>query len=192
MSLILEALKKLERDKQVPERGFLVVGAGVWPARTRGPFWIKLAAVAIGFAAALVAFATWSARPRATSAARPAVAPAPLSAERPSSVLATRPQTVPAPVALPTAPPQSSSQRTAATPAKSVATATTTPAPEPSPASAPAYALQAISVQDGEPVAVINERIMREGDSFNGLRVVRIGETEVEVEVQGKKTVLRF
>jgi hypothetical protein len=191
MSLILEALKKLERDKQVPERGFLVVGAGGWPARTRGLLWIKLAAVAIGFAAALVAFATWSARPRTTAAARPAVAPAPLSAERPS-VLATRPHAVPAPVALPTAPPQSSSQRAAATPAKSVAAAPATPSPEPAPASAPAYALQAISVQDGEPVAVINERIMREGDSFNGLRVVRIGETEVEIEVQGKKSVLRF
>ena len=38
MSLIFEALKKLDREKQAPERGFLVVGSGAWGAGRRvGP-----------------------------------------------------------------------------------------------------------------------------------------------------------
>jgi len=31
-----------------------------------------------------------------------------------------------------------------------------------------------------------------EGDSFEGVRVIRIGEAEVEVEVRGERRVLRF
>ena len=44
--------------------------------------------------------------------------------------------------------------------------------------------LNAISQQDGQPVAVIDGRLVREGDSVDGVRVLRIGETEVEVEVR--------
>jgi hypothetical protein len=47
-------------------------------------------------------------------------------------------------------------------------------------------------VQDGHPVAVLNDRIVREGDSFEGVRVLRIGETEVEIEVKGERRVIRF
>jgi hypothetical protein len=41
-------------------------------------------------------------------------------------------------------------------------------------------------------VAVLNDRIVREGDSVDGVLVVRIGETEVEIEVKGKRRVIRF
>ena len=41
-------------------------------------------------------------------------------------------------------------------------------------------------------MAILNERLVREGDVFDGIRVIRIGETEVEVEVGGKRRVIRF
>jgi hypothetical protein len=52
--------------------------------------------------------------------------------------------------------------------------------------------LQAISERDGSPVALVNDRLVREGDSFDGVTVVRIGASEVEVEVRGRRRVLRF
>jgi hypothetical protein len=52
--------------------------------------------------------------------------------------------------------------------------------------------LQAIAERDGHPVALINDRLVREGDSFDGVTVVRIGTAEVEVEVRGQRRVLRF
>ncbi len=41
-------------------------------------------------------------------------------------------------------------------------------------------------------MALINDRLVFEGDSFDGVRVLHIGESEVEVEVKGQKKVLRF
>ncbi len=52
--------------------------------------------------------------------------------------------------------------------------------------------LMAISSQDGRPVAVIGGRLVHEDDRFEGVHVVRIGESEVEVEVRGHRRVLRF
>ena len=52
--------------------------------------------------------------------------------------------------------------------------------------------LTAISQRDGRPVALINDRLVFEGDGFEGVKVLRIRETEVEVEVRGVKRVLRF
>ena len=52
--------------------------------------------------------------------------------------------------------------------------------------------LNAISQREGRPVALINERLVFEGDSFDGIRVLRIGEAEVEVEIRGQRRVLRF
>jgi hypothetical protein len=52
--------------------------------------------------------------------------------------------------------------------------------------------LNAISRQDGHPVALLNDRLVREGDAFDGVRIVRIGETEVEIEVGGKRRVIGF
>ena len=63
------------------------------------------------------------------------------------------------------------------------------PAPTPRP---DGLRLTAISQRDGRPVALINDRLVFEGDSFDGVRVIRIGESEVEVEVRGERRVLRF
>ena len=54
------------------------------------------------------------------------------------------------------------------------------------------FQLQAISQRDGEPVAVINERLVREGDSFDGVRILKIGADHVEIEVRGHRRVVRF
>jgi hypothetical protein len=65
------------------------------------------------------------------------------------------------------------------------------PTPTPEPASTE-LRLHAISRQDDQPVAVLNDRLVREGDAFDGIRVIRIGETEVEVEVRGQRRILTF
>ena len=52
--------------------------------------------------------------------------------------------------------------------------------------------LQAISERDGKPIAVLNSRVVHEGDHFDGVTVVRIGADEVEIEEQGHRRVLRF
>jgi hypothetical protein len=41
-------------------------------------------------------------------------------------------------------------------------------------------------------VAILNDRLVREGDSFDGIRVIRIGEAEVEIEVHGERRLIRF
>ena len=79
--------------------------------------------------------------------------------------------------------------------------AETTEAPAEAPATAPTrrgaagadeLRLNAISRRDGRPVALINDRLVFEGDGFDGVKILRIGETEVEVEVRGQKRILRF
>jgi hypothetical protein len=50
----------------------------------------------------------------------------------------------------------------------------------------------AISERDGQPVAIISDRLVREGDSFDGVKVLRIGTTEVEVDDRGQRRVLKF
>ena len=138
MSLILEALKKVERERATPEqRGFLVLAPAAWSPSRSNLAWvlgmIAAAAIAGGAVYALT-------RPPGSDGAP-----------------------VPAPVAAPAAP-----------------------------AADPVLRLQAISERDGTPVAVVNDRIVREGDRFDGVRVLRIGAAEVEVEVNGARRILRF
>jgi hypothetical protein len=66
------------------------------------------------------------------------------------------------------------------------------PATTPSPAAPKHFRLQAISLRDGKPVAVLDGRLVYEGESFDGVRVVRIGEAEVELEVDGRRLVVGF
>ena len=68
------------------------------------------------------------------------------------------------------------------------------PALKPAPPADPASGLQlqAISQRDGKPVAILSNRLVREGDHFDGITVVRIGAEEVEIEVQGRRRTLRF
>ena len=76
MSLILEALKKVERERAVPEqRGFLVIGQETWaPSRSKLP-WIAGMIGAAALAGILVFAMT---RPAATPTAAMA-APAPVT-----------------------------------------------------------------------------------------------------------------
>jgi hypothetical protein len=41
-------------------------------------------------------------------------------------------------------------------------------------------------------VALLNDRLVREGDMFAGVRVIRIGEDYVEIEVKGERRTIRF
>jgi len=169
MSLILEALKKLERDKQAPDRGFVVMAPVTWPAAVT-PRSVVVAAplllvtIAAG-AGAYLALARAPERSAVVPAAMPVVAAQPAVGD-------------PRPAAVPFAPPR---PRTAARAAAA-----------PAPAADEPLELQAISERDGKPVAVLNGRVVGEGDTFDQVRVVRIGASEVEVEVRGQRRLLKF
>jgi hypothetical protein len=215
VSLILEALKKLEREKQAPDKGFLVVAHVPWAsgerARSRG-----LLAIGIVTVAALGGAGLWLARSRPAVVSRP---PGP-AAVTPPAAPASRPPAPPASISAPpsraadptpaTGVPRTWAKAPAATPAPALprpATSVAGAAPKRSlrlPAAAPVppaptseapeveLRLNAISERDGQPVAVLNDRLVREGDAFDGIRVLRIGATEVEVEVKGRRVIVRF
>jgi hypothetical protein len=209
MSLILDALKKLDREKDARDPGVVVVGSVPWGARQPSRRPLALAGLA-ALLLAVLAGAWWALRPtpRATLPA-PAVPPAAL----PTTAA---PRSPVAPVSAPTPPrtasPLPAAARDAVPPERPPVLA---PAPAPPPAAATAAAaevvpgeasatatgdarspdelvLQAISEREGRPVALVNDRLVREGDSFDGVTVVRIGASEVEVEVRGRRRVLRF
>jgi hypothetical protein len=224
VSLILEALKKLDREKQAPERGVLVVGPAAWPSVREGPFALRgapvvLAAMALGGTAGAI-WLLRSPRPSAVPAApgvaaSPAMASAPVVAPsdvrpglvRPAPAGGPRPAVQPAPgtAARPPARPAPAAEEPEAAldGASSSAGEETEAAPLPAPTTeAPArptrpsgaadFQLQAISAQDGRPVAVLNDRLVREGDTFDGVRVLRIGADEVEIEVAGGRRIVKF
>ncbi len=253
MSLILDALRKLEREKDAREPGVLVVGSVPWGERSRasrvllvaGAAGVLALAVAAGWmlrpvrvapspAAPVAAPATVPPRPAPTlpppaptlpaisvsptepppppirisrpPAQRLPVAPAASGATAPPAAAQVGPATVPAapsepatpapatetgaigihpPVAAPASPPTAVELSSAPVPPATQAAPSTPPAPG-------GLRLNAISQRDGRPVALINDRLVFEGDSFDGVKVLRIGDTEVEVEVRGEKRVLRF
>ena len=41
-------------------------------------------------------------------------------------------------------------------------------------------------------MAILNDRLVHEGDSFDGVKVIRIDEASVEVEVQGRRRTVGF
>jgi hypothetical protein len=210
VSLVLEALKKLDREKGREERGFVVMAATPWPTRAarRWPLWAALAVV--------VAAGAWeivirkAARPATAVAPAPTATPVPAVAA-PTATLALGPAaSVPVSV-LPAAPalavrrpaarttataepspaaadPEAVPAPPAATPAASApraAAAAASPAP-------PALVLQAISERDGKPIAIVNDHLVREGDEVDGIRVLAIRADSVDVEFQGRRTTLRF
>lgn len=207
MSLILEALKKLEREKHVPERGFHVMAATPWPSSARsGTATVVLAligAMALGGGAMY-----WLLRPTpapvAASTAPAAVTPAQSEvitattapqqaaetlASRPTApeiaaAPASRPSPNPAPSATATRIPTPPPVARAATPV-----AATTPA---TPLFAAPFTLEAISSRDGAPITIINGRLLREGDVTDGVTVVKIGTDSVELELRGVRQVIRF
>jgi hypothetical protein len=219
MSLILDALRKLERERDANEPpGVLVVGSVPWGETSRARRVLLVAGAAASLALAVLA--GWLLRPVPKA---PAAAPTALTPEQPAAAAPTPPAaTLPAAVAPvePTAPPIRLSRPLPAPQPRVLAPSTAAPptsatgssgapaepaaseAPPPAPAAPneqPAAAtpadglrLSAISQRDGKPVALINDHLVFEGDSFDGITVIRIGEAEVEVEVRGQRRILRF
>ena len=177
MSLILEALKKLERDKPTDARGkdVVLLAPVHWPSRPGRAPWIAASLVLLAIAA-VTGVVLLARRPQHAHApeqpaalVRPAAPPAsPEPVGQPVPAGARPPLTAPARAALPVR-------------------AASTPRPTPVP-----FVLTAIAEQDGHPVAVINDRIVRVGDALQGARVLRIGEGEVELEADGRRFTLGF
>jgi hypothetical protein len=219
VSLILEALKKLDREKQFPDRGVVIVGPSAWPSPREGLSSLRgtglvLAALAVGAAAG----AMWLLRgPRVAEpparAAPPSEARPTLAASIPAKPESYRPVTSAPPraAARPKARPATAAGTDVAPgtegaePAPSEGAAGDTEAPEapavaePPPAraaarrsGAPDFELQAISAQNGQPVAMLNDRLVHEGDTFDDVKVLRIGADEVEIEVSGHRRIVKF
>jgi hypothetical protein len=197
VSLILDALKKLERNKEAREPNVLVVGSVPWGTRARSRRPLAAAAVAV---VAFVALAFWlrhrpaapataAPSPAAFSPAPPATGATPGAAARPKEAPGADALTAPEPrrPSLPSATPEALKDQ-AAGDAEGAGEA----APRRSPPRTEELRLNAISQRDGRPVALINDRLLFEGDGFDGVKVLHIGDSEVEVEVRGVKRVLRF
>lgn len=207
MSLILDALKKVEREEAAGKPGVVVVGSVPWGEPSRSPRRGLLALGAV-LALGLVALGTWWLRPAGSGASSAATAPPATPTGSPATVTATAPTAPPSmgigrlPAAEPSpvavtpsavvAPPPIALAPAPVHPRPVAPAAVGRPAAPDRPGPMPELRLSAISVRDGQPVAIVNDRIVREGDDFDGVRVVRIGETEVEVEFRGRRHVLRF
>jgi len=200
VSLILEALKKLEREKKSPERGFLVTTRAAWPSAGARPVASMLAALALLGTGALGAWLVLDGSGRGPDASRrPVQAPAaPPSttlrarlaepAALPSTLLpppASRPATAPVVPPASTWPSAAPRPRVASRP---LATAVASPEP----AGPPELRLEAVSQRDGQPIAVVSGHLVHEGDTFDNVHIVRIGAAEVEIEVDGQRLVLSF
>lgn len=203
MSLILEALRKLDREKDAPQKGFLVLGTLTPPPRTSRR--IVLGAVAGAATLALIGAAVLAPRLAAPPPPAPSVEPRGAGG---NLTPASRPaETAPVPdprLGLEQA-------RSPRPPSPVRREATTTPparAPMPGASSAPpagthveaspsgphfeALVLEAVGERDGQRIAVLSGRLVREGDVIGGTRVLRIGTSEVEIETAGERRVLRF
>jgi hypothetical protein len=193
VSLIFEALKKLEREKESPDRGVVVVAPGPWGERE--PRSRSRTAAAIGLVLLGLGLAAFALRPRA-KAPEPA-SPAPPS--QPPATLAAVPSEPAVPPRsgedAPAPPPPSRLVVPTASPPRAAAAPETvelTPPPEPVVSHEPEFRLNAISSREGQPVALLNDRLVREGDMFGGVRVLHIGEDYVEIEVKGERRTIRF
>jgi hypothetical protein len=186
VSLILDALKKLERERDSREPGVLVVGSVPWgeSRRSRRPLAGGFLALA---AFALLAWWWWRPTPHPASATH-APTPSPVQASSPSAS-ARSGEIAPTTSAAP--PPA----RRLAVPTFDEAGRPPVPAEGAAPVTRRApddLRLNAITLRDGRPVALINDHLVMEGDSFDGVKILHIGEAEVEVEVRGQRRVLRF
>jgi hypothetical protein len=197
VSLILDALRKLEREKEAPGRGFLVMTHVPWARASSGTRLLTLAVAFLTVAVGVLGFALWRrtvpAPSAVTSVLRPTPAPtiAPPEQAPVAAVVAPSPSIVPEP---PTpAPSPSPAAQTKAPRAGKPATPRPAPAAEATPAPKKGELhLNAISRQNGQPVALLNDRLVREGDVFDGVRVIHIGESSIEVEVDGRRKTVGF
>jgi len=168
----------VERERTTPEqRGFLVLGPAAWTPSRSNAGWIVGMIAAATIAGGAVYLLTRAGPGRVAGPEGVVAVPA-------SPPLAGRGV---APARTDWGPPL----RATAPRARPVAPAGAVAVPDRAAAS-PVIQLHAISEQDGVPIAVINERVVRVGDTFDGIRVLRIGAAEVEVEAGGARRILRF
>lgn len=220
MSLILEALKKLEREKQASGDGLVVLGPTAWPAHQRRSRWgARLLGAGLLAALLLAGFGWWrrpaappGSAPRAAQVRETSTPAAPTTIDAASEPLPARTARVvrtparPAPATRTDRPvpthhvaPDTISER-ASSPAATTANQGSAPPSRPATKTPPKAAdqadtplvLQAISERDGQPVAILNGRLVRAGDAFDGVHIIRIGPTEVEVEVDDQRRILSF
>jgi hypothetical protein len=179
MSLILEALRKLEREAPSDETRKTVVLLAPLPsgqtargARRRWLWWLGAGLLLVAVALALVPLLHPPARLQENDTSRTSTRVQPEHAAAPSpgvaSAVAVPLPTVLAPRLAPATPPP-------------VALAAPTAHPAPS----PRYVLSAIGERDGRPIAMLNDQIVHEGDRVDGAVVRRISEGVVEIEVDG-------
>ncbi|MCM2256538.1 MAG: hypothetical protein NDJ94_12800 [Vicinamibacteria bacterium] len=225
MSLILEALRKLEREKQAADRpGFVVLPAASWgEGRSRAGLLfglVLLCAVftALGIGLYMGALRTARVReqvaqptpaaPQAPIDPLPAPSAAPATPGPATAATPTRPvppyveqPTTAAPaVAAPTSPavspttsavvePELVADAAEGEPLAAPVTAATPAAPR---RTGPSLVLTAIGARDGRAVAVIDDRLVHEGDEYDGWRVIAIGTDSVLVQYRGERRTLRF
>jgi hypothetical protein len=200
VSLVLEALRKLDREKGRDERGFVVMAAAPWPTRARrGPLWLAAGVAALAASAAVFLMMrpprpSASALPAASAAAAaspsaPPASPTPAATSVPFPTPATRRAATPAPVppSTPVAEPRDPTPLEVVGNGRKIRSS-----PAASPAAAPALRLQAVSERDGQPIALVNDRILRVGDEIEGMKVLAIRPDEVDLEIKGRRTTLRF
>jgi hypothetical protein len=220
VSLILEALKKLERDKETPDRGFLVMAQMPWVGEGRGRKWLLAAGAVVVLLAAVLAGRWLGSSPvppaelgPAALAARAGTPAASLPPGPPPSLVRQATPELPPPAAAqagpapvlprylpppqrPAFPVSPRAERPRAAGPAPAAAAPPALAPDASAAAAPSGAgalrLEAVSEQDGVAVAVVSGQLVREGDRIGEATVVRIGVQEVEIEVGGHRSLLRF
>jgi hypothetical protein len=217
VSLILEALRKLERDRKSPDPGVVVVGVQAWPARSTTARNIGIAFCAV----ALVAFGFWlGTAPHLPSGAAPAVpsvspeAPQGLRSPASSGEISARERWVAAPSSTPSPTGRRSLEASSTLePRAAVSPADEGPRPLPTeesrsdeptggireetvvviePTGGALPRLHAITRQGDRNVALLDDHVVSEGDAYNGWKVMRIGDSEVEIDVAGRRHILRF
>jgi hypothetical protein len=242
MSFILDALKKLEREKEARDPGVVMVQPVPWGERDRRRRGSGLAIAGTVLVLVLGGSFLWlrsegdppapgdeggEPASAATDAETPAVPepapppeagpadrtgrtepPPPSDVTPPPSRALLPPGGEPAPLA-PEAPPVASDEPippdargVAPTPSEeslvvpSIAdSAVAPPQGPPQPpdtAPEPEFRLTAISSRDGQPIALLNDRLVREGDRFGDILILEIGETSIEIEVNGERKTLGF
>jgi hypothetical protein len=192
VSLIFEALKKLEREKESPERGVVIVGPGAWGERE--PRSRARVAAALGLVLLGLGLAAFALRGRSGPPAPPLSEPAapPLESAEAPAVPAEAPLVAPSVRETPPPPTRLVVPTPAVPRAAAPETIAISPPPDPVVPSEPQFRLNAISTRDGRPVALLNDRLVREGDVIEGVRVLRIGDDFVEIEVRGERRTIRF
>jgi hypothetical protein len=195
VSLILEALKKLEREKERSNVPIITAGEAPWSGTRRSlPVWaLGLGALGLVVLGAIGGASLLS--DRSSPASRPAQAAAAPTVPAPPIAI---PSLAPPPQASAVTAPRLRERSPEQEPVSPIPRASAaTPRPPAARPAAPVTAadeprLQAISERDGRRIALISDQIYFEGDRIGDIRVIRIGVGEVEIEWNKARRTLKF